>query len=280
MERIQQLDSAKKYVAQIGKDAFFNAILILYLVGCYYLNAGFMGERNPECLMRTALANAMFGEIVLGASLLIRVAFLVGFAYMRLAGKPIPLIAEFVRKGVIFVEIGELIIKLVGWTTFFYWSQVLWSDISSSQSCTEGRNLWDMVNWIFILGVTVWPAILVTLALLIACCCLPCIITGIKDLRAASAAERKQKLGVLDGMIKKKYNEEDFAQSKECAICFCEYGPDDDVSPLPCKHYFHSECINNWIKENPTCPMCREPITAEKLEAFAKTLEQRMANDS
>jgi len=218
--------------------------------------------------MRTGLANAMFGAIVLGASLLIRIIFLVGFAYMRLSGKPIRAIAEYVKKGVICVEIGEAFIKLVGWTTFFYWSQILWSDFSSSKTCYEGRNLWDLVNWIFILGVTVWAAIVVTLALLIACCCLPCIITAIKSFRAQNDEERRKKLGVLDAMIKTKYNEEDFATSKECAICFCEYGPDDDVSPLPCKHYFHSECINNWIKENPTCPMCREPITAEKLEEF------------
>ena len=80
-------------------------------------------------------------------------------------------------------------------------------------------------------------------------------------------------------MIKKKYNEEDFQQNKECAICFCEYGPDDEVSPLPCKHYFHAECIQTWIKDNPTCPMCRDPITPEKLEEYSAQLERKLNDD-
>ena len=80
-------------------------------------------------------------------------------------------------------------------------------------------------------------------------------------------------------MIKKKYNKEDFKQNTECIICFCEYGPDDDVSPLPCGHYFHAECIENWVKDNPTCPMCRAEITPEKLEEFAQTLERKLTGE-
>ena len=78
-------------------------------------------------------------------------------------------------------------------------------------------------------------------------------------------------------MIKMKYNEEDFKKHKSCAICFVDFGTDDHVSPLPCNinHYFHTECIERWIKENPTCPICRAEITPEALEEFSKNIDKR-----
>lgn len=169
----------------------------------------------------------------------------------------------------------------IGWTIFFYWSQTLWSDVGSSSSCTQGRNLWDFVNWILILGMTVWPAILMTILLCVGLCCLPCIITSLKEYCRASREEQREKFAVLDGLIKTKYNPDDFKAHKDCAICFCEFGSDDQVSPLPCNsnHYFHSECIQTWIKENPSCPMCREEITPEKLEEFSKGFDKRLTNE-
>jgi hypothetical protein len=31
-----------------------------------------------------------------------------------------------------------------------------------------------------------------------------------------------------------------------CAVCLCEYEPDDLVRVLPCHHYFHRQCIEPW----------------------------------
>jgi len=38
-----------------------------------------------------------------------------------------------------------------------------------------------------------------------------------------------------------------------CTICF----DDDTEIKLVCKHSFHVNCINQWLKENETCPYCR-----------------------
>lgn len=53
----------------------------------------------------------------------------------------------------------------------------------------------------------------------------------------------------------------------ECQICYAEYQPDDDITPLPCheSHYYHSECIASWIKQKPECPLCRAPLDLEEL---------------
>jgi hypothetical protein len=45
-----------------------------------------------------------------------------------------------------------------------------------------------------------------------------------------------------------------------CAICLCGYKTSHRASELPCKHMFHKACLNPWLKEADTCPVCRQPI--------------------
>lgn len=47
---------------------------------------------------------------------------------------------------------------------------------------------------------------------------------------------------------------------KECSICLNEMKIDDKLIILPCKHYYHKECIAEWFKKSKTCPECRIPI--------------------
>lgn len=46
----------------------------------------------------------------------------------------------------------------------------------------------------------------------------------------------------------------------ECTICIDELHVGDEVTVLPCKHWFHGECVTLWLKEHNTCPICRSPI--------------------
>jgi hypothetical protein len=32
-----------------------------------------------------------------------------------------------------------------------------------------------------------------------------------------------------------------------CAICFEDFAPDDDVKQLPCAHFYHCGCIDEWL---------------------------------
>ncbi|PWA43008.1 zinc finger, RING/FYVE/PHD-type [Artemisia annua] len=52
--------------------------------------------------------------------------------------------------------------------------------------------------------------------------------------------------------------------SGNCSICLADYKPEDVVRLLPkCGHLFHVKCIDTWLKNHPTCPLCRKmPLVA------------------
>ena len=47
--------------------------------------------------------------------------------------------------------------------------------------------------------------------------------------------------------------------SKSCSICIQNYVKDYElISVLFCKHIFHTNCIEEWLINNNTCPLCRK----------------------
>uniref|UniRef100_A0A8C3X1P3 RING-type E3 ubiquitin transferase n=1 Tax=Catagonus wagneri TaxID=51154 RepID=A0A8C3X1P3_9CETA len=47
---------------------------------------------------------------------------------------------------------------------------------------------------------------------------------------------------------------------KACSICITEYTEGNKIRILPCSHEFHIHCIDRWLAENSTCPICRGGI--------------------
>jgi len=48
----------------------------------------------------------------------------------------------------------------------------------------------------------------------------------------------------------------------ECAICLEEFQVNEGVANLPCNHLFHIACVQEWFKNNTTCPICRNNLCA------------------
>lgn len=47
----------------------------------------------------------------------------------------------------------------------------------------------------------------------------------------------------------------------ECVICLENFEKGDSCLAFPvCNHIYHSTCIGNWLRKNPTCPLCRNSI--------------------
>lgn len=53
----------------------------------------------------------------------------------------------------------------------------------------------------------------------------------------------------------------------ECAICLAEYEVNNEeleVKEMPCRHRFHSGCIDKWLGIHGSCPICRFSMPAEE----------------
>ncbi|XP_031374551.1 RING-H2 finger protein ATL20-like isoform X2 [Punica granatum] len=84
---------------------------------------------------------------------------------------------------------------------------------------------------------------------------------------SAMAGPRPMLLSVgLDGPTIESYPMTQLGESKRlpkpndntCSICLCEYQPKETLRTIPeCNHYFHVNCIDEWLRLNASCPLCR-----------------------
>jgi hypothetical protein len=52
----------------------------------------------------------------------------------------------------------------------------------------------------------------------------------------------------------------------ECAVCLQELEHGDVVRVLPaCTHFFHSSCVDPWLRANASCPVCRAHPEPERV---------------
>lgn len=47
---------------------------------------------------------------------------------------------------------------------------------------------------------------------------------------------------------------------EECPICKETYKTNDKICKNSCSHEFHFSCLEEWIKQNPSCPFCQTEI--------------------
>lgn len=58
----------------------------------------------------------------------------------------------------------------------------------------------------------------------------------------------------------KKYSDEYFSSMRnaQCTVCLADYHSEDILRILPyCGHSFHVTCIDIWLHQHSTCPVCR-----------------------
>ncbi|EEF27812.1 zinc finger protein, putative [Ricinus communis] len=50
---------------------------------------------------------------------------------------------------------------------------------------------------------------------------------------------------------------DDVESSKDCTICMDEIEVGMQAIRMPCSHYYHQDCIINWLQNSHFCPLCR-----------------------
>ncbi|XP_057739163.1 RING-H2 finger protein ATL66-like [Arachis stenosperma] len=53
-------------------------------------------------------------------------------------------------------------------------------------------------------------------------------------------------------------------EETECCICLGEFVDGEKLKVLPaCEHYFHCECVDKWLMQHSSCPLCRASLKLE-----------------
>lgn len=54
---------------------------------------------------------------------------------------------------------------------------------------------------------------------------------------------------------------------KECSICLAMFEDGERVKVLPeCLHAYHSDCVDKWLKNKSSCPLCRSSLDSTATE--------------
>jgi len=74
----------------------------------------------------------------------------------------------------------------------------------------------------------------------------------------------------LERLKKNKITKDQVASNLECTICTEKYRVYEQCDILPCKHFFHQDCIRPWLELHNTCPVCRFELRTDDMEYEAK----------
>ncbi|XP_069895359.1 E3 ubiquitin-protein ligase RLIM-like [Dipodomys merriami] len=68
----------------------------------------------------------------------------------------------------------------------------------------------------------------------------------------------------IDMLPVRNFNESDASNS--CTICIEEFRQGNKIRTLPCSHTYHVHCIDSWLADNATCPVCRRRVRSDGRE--------------
>jgi len=53
-------------------------------------------------------------------------------------------------------------------------------------------------------------------------------------------------------------------EGRDCGVCLAAFEAKDSVVGLPCRHFFHHECVAKWLSQcKKTCPICCAEVSPE-----------------
>ncbi|NXF32775.1 RN128 ligase, partial [Nyctibius bracteatus] len=73
-------------------------------------------------------------------------------------------------------------------------------------------------------------------------------------------ARTKKAIEKLQLRTLKNEDKETDPNGDSCAVCIEQYKPNEVVRTLACNHLFHKNCVDPWLLEHRTCPMCKYDI--------------------
>ena len=122
---------------------------------------------------------------------------------------------------------------------------------------------------IAVIAVIIWSLVgfVIVLFMLVGCCAL---FTGTGNFSYRDAVNSNRVFGYAHSYVSD-YLPISSTPPKDgiCAICTDEAREGDQWKTLTCDHKFHPGCIDPWLSQHPTCPLCRKVQTPNERSAFA-----------
>lgn len=119
---------------------------------------------------------------------------------------------------------------------------------------------------VYIIFIYIKYAIYITTNLILfSCCCVSTCIGFMLDILVYLDDEDTEKptineintlpinIYTVNDMINNNYDE-------GCCICIDKYEIENEMRILKCRHHFHKDCCDKWLKTNRTCPVCRQDV--------------------
>lgn len=118
--------------------------------------------------------------------------------------------------------------------------------------------------WIYIVSRIFFPivfALLIGILICLAFLCRPYSLVQIAEHINQRAGASEETLQNLNHQVYSPYTTP--LDDTTCTICTESYTSGDNIIILSCaegKHHYHKDCIERWLRINPTCPQCRAPV--------------------
>ena len=74
----------------------------------------------------------------------------------------------------------------------------------------------------------------------------------------ASSMQLNRPINISQNIPPRKMESSDGEQ--QCSICQEEIEVGESIKILPCKHHFHTDCIDHWLSMHADCPVCRKNV--------------------
>ncbi|KAL1261272.1 hypothetical protein QQF64_006537 [Cirrhinus molitorella] len=141
------------------------------------------------------------------------------------------------------------------------------SDVTVSISAANAYGLWYSSSWAYALAFTfigITSMTMVYVAFLL--------IKRIRRNRQLLAQQREMKrenekaIAKLPVRTLRTGDPEVESEEVSCVVCTDSFKLNERVTVLPCRHLYHKKCIEPWLLEHPTCPMCKFHILKGKIE--------------
>lgn len=163
------------------------------------------------------------------------------------------------------------VLKSIGWVLLLMWhiAVVIKYFKSSSECKQESLNLWGAH---LILVIEAFMSFIITLPI----CCFAGILIWIIAIFRKRPEQRHRRRSEIKNVILNavalQLDPKDINDTEECSIWWDQYTNDQKVVCLPCSryHFFHADWIEEWVKQKPECPLCKEPISLEAIKNAKK----------